>query len=328
MVTRSKGGCCVASAAYIAGEKIKNERDGQIHDYRNKHEVVHKEILLPANAPPDFRERAKLWNAAEIAEKRKNSQTARSINAALPKELSRADQIDLVRQFCEQCFVSKGMCCDFAIHDKGDGNPHVHILLTTRKVDKSGFTKKERAWNDKKLLMEWRERWADWCNHKLYFVSDARVDHRSYKEQGVDRLPQIHLGVEVCAVERKGFKTDKGNRNRRIRQRNLETEIAALEKQLQTMRSEHKQDMIDYIESNIGCKVSDAFVIHDKQETLVKYEQFLQSRGVPCEFMFYNEGKCELFIPKAEKDRALALLTGYRKQGCERSKAQNTKPKR
>ena len=328
MVTRSKGGCCVASAAYIAGEKIKNERDGQIHDYRNKHEVVHKEILLPINAPPEFCDRAKLWNAAEAAEKRKNSQTARSINAALPKELSREEQIDLVRQFCEQCFVSKGMCCDFAIHDKDDGNPHVHILLATRKLGKSGFAQKERAWNDRKLLIEWRERWADWCNHKLYFVSDARVDHRSYKEQGVNKLPQIHLGVEVCAVERKGFKTDKGNKNRRIRQRNLEVEIAELEKQMQSKRLRQRQEMIDYIEANIGCKVSDSFTIHDKQSVLEQYEQFLQSRGVPCEFMFYNEGKCELFIPKAEKDRALALLTGYRKQGCERSKAQNTKPKR
>ena len=79
MVTRSKGCCCVASAAYIAGEKIKNERDGKIHDYRNKHEVVHKEILLPANAPPDFRDRAKLWNAAEIAEKRKKLLQSRGV---------------------------------------------------------------------------------------------------------------------------------------------------------------------------------------------------------------------------------------------------------
>ncbi|SFD16782.1 MobA/MobL family protein [Ruminococcus albus] len=154
MVTRTSGGSCVASAAYIAGEKIKNERDGKIHDYRNKHEVVHKEIWLPKSAPPEYSNRAKLWNTAEAAEKRKNSQTARSINAALPRELSREDQIDLVRQFCEQCFVSKGMCCDFAIHDKGDGNPHVHILLTTRRVDKNGFTQKERSWNDRKLLFE------------------------------------------------------------------------------------------------------------------------------------------------------------------------------
>ena len=317
----------MASAAYIAGEKIKNERDGQIHDYRNKHEVVHKEIMLPTNAPPDFRNRTKLWNAAESAEKRKNSQTARSINAALPKELSRADQIDLVRQFCEQCFVSQGMCCDFAIHDKVDGNPHVHILLAIRKVDKSGFTKKERAWNDKKLLLEWRKRWADWCNHKLYFVSDARVDHRSYKEQGIERLPQIHLGVEVCAVERKGFKTDKGNRNRRIRQRNLETEIAELEKQMQTIRAEHKQETIEYIEANIGCKVSDAFAIHDNQAALEQYEKFLHSRNIPCELIFYNKDKYELFIPKSERNRVLDLLTSYKNQNHERDNQSNTQRK-
>ena len=122
------------------------------------------------------------------------------------------------------------------------------------------------------------------------------------------------------------------NRNRRIRQRNLETEIAALEKQMQTIRSERKQEMIDYIESNIGCKVSDTFVIHDKQETLVKYEQFLQSRGVPCEFMFYKEDRCELFVPKAERERALALLTSYKKthseKGFETEKTMNNKPKR
>ena len=256
-----------------------------------------------------------------------NSQTARSINAALPRELSREDQIDLVRQFCEQCFVSKGMCCDFAIHDKGDGNPHVHILLATRKVNESGFTQKERAWNDKKLLLEWRERWADWCNHKLYFVSDARVDHRSYKEQGIDRLPQIHLGVEVCAVERKGFKTDKGNRNRRIRRRNLEVEIAELEQQVRDLQSERKQETIDYIEAKIGCKVSDAFTIHDKQAVLEQYEQFLQSRNIPCELIFYNEDRYELFVPKSERGKALDLLTQLKKQNRERDNQNNTQQK-
>lgn len=313
MVSRSDGGCCVASASYIAGEKIKNERDGKTHDYTNKSEVVYKEILLPTNAPPEHRDRTKLWNAAEIIEKRKNSQTARSINAALPKELSRNDQIELVQRFCEQCFVSKGMCCDFAIHDKGDGNPHVHILLTTRKVNKSGFTQKERSWNDRKMLLKWREAWADWCNYKLHYVSDARVDHRSYAEQGIDKLPQIHLGAKVCAVERKGFKTEKGNHNRRIRQRNLQTEISALEKQMETLRSEHKKSMVDYIEANIGCKVSDAFVIHDERSALEEYEKFLQSQNVPCEFMIYSNGKYELFIPKADKDRAFALLAQLKK---------------
>ena len=298
----------MASAAYIAGEKLKNERDGKTHDYRGKHEVVHKEIMLPASAPPEYHNRTKLWNAAEAAEKRKNSQTARSINAALPRELSREDQIDLVRQFCEQCFVSKGMCCDFAIHDKGDGNPHVHILLATRKVNASGFTKKEREWNDKKLLMEWREAWADWCNHKLYFVSDARVDHRSYSAQNVDKLPQIHLGVSVCAVERKGFKTERGNKNRRIRQRNLETEISALERQMQDLRDDRRQELTNYIEANLGCKSSEVCSIRRDRSELEQIEKYLQSRNVPCELMIYSEDKYELLIPRADRERALALL--------------------
>jgi len=245
----------------------------------------------------------------------------------LPCELSREDQIDLVRQFCEQCFVSKGMCCDFAIHDKDDGNPHVHILLTTRRVEKNGFTQKERTWNDRKLLLEWRERWADWCNHKLYFVSDARVDHRSYKDQGIDRIPQIHLGVEVCAVERKGFKTDKGNKNRRIRRRNLEVEIAELENKMLAFSSEHKQNTIEYIETNIGCKVSEAFTIHDEMPVLEQYEKYLQSHNVPCEFIFYNQDKYELFVPKSVKEKAISLLTQFRKHNPERDDRSNTQQK-
>lgn len=324
MVTRSSSGSCVASAAYIAGEKIRNERDGKIHDYRNKHEVVHKEILLPINSPSEFRDRARLWNAAETAEKRKNSQTARSINAALPRELSRDDQIDLVRQFCKQCFVTEGMCCDFAIHDKGDGNPHVHILLTTRRVDRSGFTKKERAWNDRKLLMLWRERWADWCNHKLYFVSDARVDHRSYEAQGIDRLPQIHLGVEVCAVERKGFKTDKGNKNRRIRQRNLETEIAELEKQMRTLSQEHRRSLIDNVESQLGCPLSETLHISGTPADMERFHDYLQANNVPCEFNIYEQGKSELFFRKEDKEKALALVNQYIKSKNQKDDQQKT----
>ena len=145
IVSRGKGASAVAKAAYISGEKIKNEYDRVTHDYRKKREIVHTEILLPDNAPPHFKKRSVLWNAVEKSETRKNSQTARHIDAALPVEILRIEQIDLVRKFCQQCFISRGMCADFAIHDKGDGNPHVHILLTTRKVDESGFTKKERS---------------------------------------------------------------------------------------------------------------------------------------------------------------------------------------
>ena len=74
--------------------------------------------------------RATLWNSVELYEKAGNAQLAREIDAALPIELSREEQIRLVREYCSSQFVSRGMCVDFAIHDTDSGNPHCHIMLT------------------------------------------------------------------------------------------------------------------------------------------------------------------------------------------------------
>ena len=98
-----------------------------IHDYTRKRGIVHSEILLPPNAPPDFQDRGTLWNSVEQIEKACNSQLARELEVALPIELSREEQIRLVRAYCSSQFVSRGMCADFNIHDTGSGNPHAHI---------------------------------------------------------------------------------------------------------------------------------------------------------------------------------------------------------
>ena len=215
------------------------------------------------NAPPKFKNRSILWNSVEKSETRKNSQTARHIDAVLPVEISRSDQIDLVRHFCQQCFISKGMCSDFAIHDKGDGNPHVHILLTTRKVNENGFTKKERAWNEKSLLLEWRKLWADWCNHKLYFVSNERIDHRSYKEQGISKIPQKHLGSAACAIEKKGYRTNKGSYNRKVILENTNAEIEKLNFELSKLNLEKRSIKKEIIETELGCPLSETFGIEN-----------------------------------------------------------------
>ena len=129
IVSRGKGKSAVAAAAYRSGEKITNEWDGMTHDYTRKRGVVHTEILLPPHAPPSFSDRATLWNSVELYEKAGNAQLAREIDAALPIELSREEQIRLVREYCSSQFVSRGMCVDFAIHDTDSGNPHCHIML-------------------------------------------------------------------------------------------------------------------------------------------------------------------------------------------------------
>ena len=179
----------VAAAAYRSGEKITNEWDGMIHDYTRKRGIVHSEILLPPNAPPDFQDRGTLWNSVEQIEKACNSQLARELEGALPIELSREEQVRIVRAYCSSQFVSRGMCADFNIHDTGSGNPHAHILLTMRPMDERGKwlpkSRKEYVldesgerirlssgryktrkvdlvdWNSQENAEVWRKVWAD-----------------------------------------------------------------------------------------------------------------------------------------------------------------------
>ena len=138
IIKRSEGRSAVAAAAYRSGTKLTNEWDGLTHDYTRKGGVVHAEIMLPTHAPPEFADRSTLWNSVEQIEKARDSQLAREIEAALPRELSREQQLALVRAYVKDNFVDKGMCADFAIHDKGTGNPHVHIMLTVRPLKENG----------------------------------------------------------------------------------------------------------------------------------------------------------------------------------------------
>ena len=132
------GKSAVASAAYRSGEILTNDYDGVTHDFTRKRGIVHTEILLPPHAPPEFSDRSILWNSVEKIEKAKNSQLAREVEIALPVELNREQQIQLVREYVKDNFVLVGMCADIAIHDKEDGNPHAHIMLTMRQLEESG----------------------------------------------------------------------------------------------------------------------------------------------------------------------------------------------
>ena len=138
IIQRSKRQSAVASAAYQSGERLFSEYDQKQKYYSHKSEIVHTEIMLPPHAPPEYADRNTLWNAAEAIEKQWNSQLARRFVLAIPRELPRSQYADLIRDYCREFFVSKGMIADFAIHDKGDGNPHAHILLTMRAMALAG----------------------------------------------------------------------------------------------------------------------------------------------------------------------------------------------
>jgi hypothetical protein len=183
--------------------------------------VVYEEILLPDIAPLAYADRNTLWNAVERSERRKDSQTAREINLALPRELDRTVQIELLKYYVWYSFVHAGMIADISVHDTGEGNPHAHVMLSTRHVNKKGFGEKNRQWNTKDMIEKWRKEWAREANAALARNGYAeRIDHRSYKRQGLDRVPMQHLGVSAHHMEVKGVKTLRGENNRVVEQIN------------------------------------------------------------------------------------------------------------
>lgn len=214
IVKRSVGSKSTAKAAYNAGVRIADNDTGQVFDFRRKGGVDHTELLAPASAPAWADDRSKLWNAVEAAERRKDAQLARNVTAALPRLLTLDQQVELVRTFAER-FVGMGMVVDFAIHDTAGHNPHAHLLMTLRDIGPDGFGKKNRSWNDRKLVPEWREAWADAVNEALERAGhDERVDHRSLADQGIERVASVHMGPNVVAMERKGIRTERGDLNR------------------------------------------------------------------------------------------------------------------
>ena len=235
IVQRSHRQSAVAAAAYQSGEKLFCEYDQEVKHYPEKRGIVHNEILLPANAPLEYTDRNTLWNAAEAVEKQWNSQLARRWVLSIPREIPPDQYAALVRDFCRQQFVSKGMCVDFAIHDKGDGNPHAHVMLTMRAMDERGkWLPKSRKvyeldkngeriklpsgrwkshkedtvdWNDRKYGEIWRHEWEVIQNRYLEANNrPERVDAQMLKQQlakgnnGLVRTKYITFSIEAKSI--------------------------------------------------------------------------------------------------------------------------------
>jgi hypothetical protein len=225
VISRSAGRSATAAAAYRAGVKIKDERTGKVFDYRRKREVSYRRIYAPKNSPDWSTDREKLWNEAEIAEKRIDAQIAREVEVALPVELTEKQHIVLLERFIQTQFVKLGMVADVAIHNK-KGNPHAHILLTTRSINGNGFGQKNRDWNSTEQLERWREQWAVHCNRRLLIAGrTARIDHRTLKEQGIDRIPTVHVGPTSKAMQERGIPSARTELNSTIKEKNMSDEI-------------------------------------------------------------------------------------------------------
>lgn len=253
IISRSTGRSAVASAAYRSGTTLVCEETEIVYSYEEKGGIEYSEIMLPKNAPKEYADRQTLWNAVEKIEKASNARLAREVQVAIPKELNTEQGQELVRNFVKKEFVSRGMGADFSIHDKGDGNRHAHIMLTTRSIqedgawapksrkvyhldddgnkvvkkrDKNGriqydcHTEDYNDWNRKENVEQWRVGWAKSCNQ--YLDQRHQIDHRSFERQGIERIPTIHEGFIARQIEKSGGISEKCQINRDIHAANVQ----------------------------------------------------------------------------------------------------------
>jgi hypothetical protein len=212
IIKRSNGGSAVASAAYRATEKLRDETTAETFDYRRKERAIASGIIAPDGAPDWTHDRSKLWNEVEKKENRKNSQFCREMNVAIPDELK--DQAEnMIRAYIKANFTAVGLVADYAIHKpsrQGDErNIHAHIMVTKRKMTPDGwgdmYREADEAKTSKQILNGWRKGWEEICNYGLKQIGSAeRVSCETLEAQGIDREPQQHMGKSATAIERRG----------------------------------------------------------------------------------------------------------------------------
>lgn len=261
-ISRGKGQSVVASAAYRAGEKLHDNYYGETIDYTRKGGVIVTEIMTPDYVPESLHERERLWNEVESIEKHPKAQLAYSFDIALMNELTQEENWELSKHFVQENFLARGMICDVAFHEpEKDGvpNPHIHVICPIRPMNEDGtWGDKQRReylvdengepildgkgkqkynavsttdWGKPETLNEWRRNWAELVNATFREKGiEVSIDNRSYREQGIDLIPQIHEGPHVREMEKKGIRTEKGELNRFIKE--INHGISSLRKKL------------------------------------------------------------------------------------------------
>lgn len=239
-VSRSTGSSSVFSAAYITGEKLHDDRLDKSKSYSNKEEIVDSGTLIPTWANAKFKDTQYAWNAFEkhadkFAESyyktketqdkfKQSAQIGMKVILALPKDLSEEVNKELMHDFMQQHFISKGHVVTYGIH-MNEGNPHGHLLVSHWKIeeDQSISRFKNSQLYSRNGLKQQRENWANTVNHYLEREGlEVRIDHRSYKDQGIDLIPTTHEGWYARKLEREGIESKICSENRAIKEENME----------------------------------------------------------------------------------------------------------
>ncbi|HDR3647225.1 MobA/MobL family protein [Bacillus cereus group sp. LD113LC] len=195
---RSDGAKAVSKAAYRSGEKLFDEKYDRIRNYENKgkKDGIESEIFLPSHVSEKYKDRNVLYNEIERIEKRKDAQLNREIEFSLYTEFTPSENKQLVKRFSE-FFTKKGMIADACFHKLKGDNPHVHLTLTMREIEKDGVTfnkKKNRDWNSKEMNEQYRNLWEELVN-EMYKKKglDLFVSRKSFQERGIDKIATKHL---------------------------------------------------------------------------------------------------------------------------------------
>lgn len=286
-MSRSNRQSAVAAAAYRSGERFVNERTGEVHDYSprqlNDKMEIETCIIAPAEAPAWVFQREELWNMAEFAEKRVDSQVCREINMALPHELTRDQAREAALAYAREESDRTGKIIDVSFHWQ-EGNHHVHMMETLRRLDGDEFSsKKAREWQTKDKLVQERETWADKMNEALEKAGHKdRISHESLADQGLAREPQIHEGKK--SEIRK-------ERNTAIKARN-----SVLERQAKVQA---RKALEDAVKEAFGDEGKEAVKIIRKIERGAKVYRFLST--------MHKARKSEQQLREAFKRHGLAI---------------------
>ena len=292
-ISRADGRSVVACAAYRSGEKLTCEYYGKEQDYTRKTGVEFTNIYAPENTKSVLLDRNQLWNSVEKVERKKNALLAREFEIAFPSELNAQQRKKMLDELCQNLVKKHGVIVDAAIHaphkDGGsdERNYHAHIMFTTRAIDPHTGEFSAKKYRDfsrdsgTKTVCHWRESFADLTNRHLEKAGyDVRVDHRSYRDQGIELEATVHEGPKATQLRRMGVETEIVLRNELIKQRNaerieaprllkgLEQEIFASEKIVSTLKNERdelniKMNKINLVEAQERVqsfkKIFDAF---------------------------------------------------------------------
>ncbi|MCK9469607.1 MAG: Ti-type conjugative transfer relaxase TraA [Porticoccaceae bacterium] len=240
-LSRAAGRSSVAASAYRAGVELIDERTGLVHDFTRKRDVIESALILPGGGTAD---RAKFWNAVEAKHRRRDAVVAREVEVALPAELSSAERRALAFSYAQELANRYGVAADVALHmsrtvtaaeleknpnqhveidpetgRQHNGNWHAHILLSACHASATGDLGKKVVAMDpihcqrhglQNMAEVERSRWAELTNEALARAElDFRVDHRSFKAQGIALEPTQHLGPGASAMARDGLSVER-----------------------------------------------------------------------------------------------------------------------